>query len=75
MSNPILEMAEIAARILPDKFKQALYRNPALARAIRTGLNKAAPVGMTEVKISAGPLSGKIFNLDLRIEKDYWLGT
>jgi FkbM family methyltransferase len=75
MANLILEMAEIAARILPDRFKQALYRYPVLARTIRTGLNKAAPVGMTKVKIAAGPLDGKIFTLDLRTEKDYWLGT
>jgi len=75
MKNPILKIAGLAARTLPERFKRALYRNPALAKAIRTGLNKAAPVGLTPVKIAGGPLHGKSFMLDLQAEKDYWLGT
>ncbi len=38
-------------------------------------LNRAAPEEIVPVEIAAGPLMGMQMQLDLRSEKDYWLGT
>jgi FkbM family methyltransferase len=38
-------------------------------------LNRAAPKGLTQVKIAAGDLAGYSILLDMQIDKDYWLGT
>ncbi len=73
--NILLRSAAWAARILPAPVKRAFYRIPFLARLIRGSLNKAAPQGITEVKIAAGVLAGLRMHLDLHAEKDYWLGT
>ena len=75
MSNIVLSLANVAARVLPMNVKQAVYRLPWLAQFVRGGLNRAAPKGMTIVNIAAGDLKGKRFALDLSCEKDYWLGT
>ncbi len=71
----ITGIAAWAARILPASVKQALYKTPFLAKTIRRSLNAAAPEGITEVSIAAGVLEGLSMALDLRKEKDYWLGT
>jgi FkbM family methyltransferase len=71
----ILKSAAFAARLLPSSFKQAIYRQPRLARLIRNQLNKAAPSDLVQVQIAGGTLSGKSLILDLQTEKDYWLGT
>lgn len=63
------------ARWLPMPLKRAVYRFPALAQAIRRGLNRAVPDGQTKVYIAAGELRGLVMYLDLKTEKDYWLGT
>jgi FkbM family methyltransferase len=55
--------------------KRAVYRFPSLAQAIRRGLNQAVPDGQTKVYIAGGGLRGLVMYLDLKIEKDYWLGT
>ncbi len=73
--NIILSLAAYVARILPESYKRALYRNPSFSRVVRGGLNIAAPVGMSEVTIAAGELEGMQMLLDLQTEKDYWLGT
>lgn len=65
----------MTARLLPMSYKQALYSNPSISRLIRGGLNTAVPEGFTEVKIAAGYLRGMRMILDLKVEKDYWLGT
>jgi FkbM family methyltransferase len=52
-----------------------MYRIPPLADLIRHGLNRAAPVGLTQVQVAAGGLAGLWLWLDLQAEKDYWLGT
>jgi FkbM family methyltransferase len=75
MKNFILSLAALAARLLPEPFKAALYRIKPLARLLRGGLNQAAPAGLSEVRIAAGGLAGCTFLLDLKTEKDYWLGT
>jgi FkbM family methyltransferase len=71
----ILNMAAAAARLLPVAVKRRIYQQPALARFIRGGLNKAVPSGLVPVEIAAGGLKGYRMVLDLQMEKDYWLGT
>jgi FkbM family methyltransferase len=73
--NFLMKLAAWAARTLPVPIKEALYKNPFLARAIRSSLNSAAPQGISEVKIAAGVIEGMTMALDLQTEKDYWLGT
>lgn len=75
MADPLLAVASLAARLLPNSFKQAIYRISPLASLIRRALNRAAPSGLVQVKIAAGGLAGKPMLLDLQTEKDYWLGT
>jgi len=73
--NILLTLAANMARILPESYKRALYQNPSFSRVLRGGLNLAAPVGLSEVPIAAGDLAGMQMLLDLKSEKDYWLGT
>ncbi|MDO9547069.1 MAG: FkbM family methyltransferase [Pelolinea sp.] len=73
--KPILKAASWAADILPVPIKKFLYRLPFLARIIRRSLNAAAPAGLSEITIAAGPARGLKMLLDLHLEKDYWLGT
>ncbi len=75
MPKAILSLAAFTARLLPASFKQAIYRVKPLAALIRGGLNRAAPSGLSPVKIAAGGLAGMTLLLDLQTEKDYWLGT
>jgi FkbM family methyltransferase len=71
----ILRLAAWLARLLPMALKRGLYRHPFVARAIRKTLNTAAPQGLSAVKVAAGALAGFHLHLDLKTEKDYWLGT
>jgi len=57
------------------RFRSSLYKNPSISKAIRQGLNQAAPEGLNETTIAAGNLAGMRMFLDLKAEKDYWLGT
>jgi FkbM family methyltransferase len=75
MRKLLLNVAAIAAKILPNSFKQAIYRAKPLAACIRRGLNRAAPTGLTQVKIAAGNLAGYTILIDMQVDKDYWLGT
>ena len=75
MKKSLLNMAAFAAKILPTPVKQAIYKIKPLAAFIRGGLNRAAPSGLTQVKVAAGDLAGYTILLDMQIDKDYWLGT
>ncbi len=75
MTSPILKFTSIIARIMPDSFRQSLYRLGPVAGWIRGGLNRAAPQGLTTIPVAAGKLAGMKLLLDLQTEKDYWLGT
>jgi len=75
MNKLLLNLAALAARILPNSFKQAIYKAKPLARLIRSGLNRSAPTGLVEVKIAGGDLAGYTILLDMQVDKDYWLGT
>ncbi len=71
----LLSLASFLSRLLPLPLKRALYRLGPVTRAIRRALNRAAPAGLTEIEIAGGDLRGWRMALDLRAEKDYWLGT
>jgi FkbM family methyltransferase len=71
----LLKFAGFIAKVLPSSTRQAFYRNPVLANMIRNSLNLAAPEGMSEVVIAAGAAEDLQMQLDLKTEKDYWLGT
>jgi FkbM family methyltransferase len=75
MKKFVLSLVAFTAKILPAPFIQAIYNFKPLARLIRRGLNRAAPTGLTEVKIAAGDLAGYSLLLDMQVDKDYWLGT
>ncbi len=75
MRKFLLSFAALAAKILPNSTKQAIYNAKPLAAFIRRVLNRAAPTGLTQVKIAAGDLAGYSMLLDMQLEKDYWLGT
>ena len=74
MQNFLLSFAAFAARILPNSFKQVIYKVKPLACSIRGGLNRVAPTGLVEVKVAAGDLAGFTILLDMQVDKDYWLG-
>ncbi len=75
MSDLILSIAAGLTRILPSPVKQAIYRLKPIAGLVRRSLNRAAPQGLTLIKVAAGGLEGLQLELDLQAEKDYWLGT
>jgi FkbM family methyltransferase len=75
MRKFLLTAAGLAAKLLPNSLKQAIYRSRPLSGWIRRGLNRAAPTGLSEVRIAAGDLAGCTLQLDMQTEKDYWLGT
>ncbi|MEA3440359.1 MAG: FkbM family methyltransferase [Chloroflexota bacterium] len=75
MRKLFIDVTVLAARYLPQRAKQTVYRFPPVARLIRQQLNRAVPVGLTQVEIAGGKLAGFYMLLDLRSEKDYWLGT
>ena len=70
-----LSLAAAAARLLPASWKNAIYRSGPLARFIRSGLNHAAPTGLTRVTVAAGELQGAELLIDMQAKKNYWLGT
>jgi FkbM family methyltransferase len=74
-SNGVLSLVSTLARLLPDSLKRSLYRVKPLAKVIRAGLNRSAPVGLVDIPVAAGALAGMRLQLDLQTEKDYWLGT
>ncbi|HOJ01978.1 MAG TPA: FkbM family methyltransferase [Anaerolineaceae bacterium] len=70
-----LKLAALAARILPPRWKTALYRSRKLSGLIRNNLNSAAPQGMSTISIAGGMNKDMQLKLDMQTEKDYWLGT
>lgn len=73
--SPFLSLAAFAARLIPDRWRSALYRLGPLTRLIRSALNRAAPDAARQVRVAAGALKGAKLVLDLRSEKPLWLGT
>ena len=75
MKKFLLSFAAFTARILPPRIKTRVYQIKPLARLVRGTLNRAAPAGLTEITVAAGGAEGMKMELDLHLEKDYWLGT
>jgi FkbM family methyltransferase len=75
MKNPVIEFTSWVAKLIPMSIKRSLYRLEPLAQIIRAVLNFFMPKGFREVTVAAGGLAGMQLRLDLRAEKDYWLGT
>jgi FkbM family methyltransferase len=75
MRNSFLRITAAVARALPGPLRSALYRLGPLTRLTRRALNRAAPLGISETVVAAGPLAGARLLLDLQSEKDLWLGT
>ncbi|MCL5428383.1 MAG: FkbM family methyltransferase [Chloroflexi bacterium] len=75
MPNPLLSLAAAAARWLPVPVRRALYRLGPVSSGVRSLLNRAAPIGLTETQVAGGGLAGTHLLLDLQTEKDYWLGN
>ena len=73
--NKLLKSAEFVAQLLPPSTKQAIYRNQLISRLIRSSLNMVAPGGLSVVGIASGYAENLKMELDLKTEKDYWLGT
>jgi FkbM family methyltransferase len=71
----MMRAAAFAARILPEPFKRAMYHLGPLTDAIRAGLNRTTPSGLTRVEVAGGIGRGLSLILDLHKEKDLWLGT
>lgn len=71
----IVEFAAKMAYILPESLKKRLYRLGPVTDSLRSALNRAVPEGLTVVEIAGGELHGTRMELDLKNEKDYWLGT
>jgi FkbM family methyltransferase len=75
MNQCLLHLAAWAARVLPAPLRRGLYRLGPLTDVLRRLLTRAAPAGLTEVEVAAGPLAGTRLLLDLKTEKDLWLGN
>jgi FkbM family methyltransferase len=65
----------MSARVLPASLRRGLYRLGPVTRWLRGRLTSAAPAGIRPVRIAAGPLAGDYLLLDLKVDKDLWLGT
>ena len=75
MDSLVLRAAASAARLLPSGARRALYRLGPITQGLRALLNRSVPEGITPVTIAAGDLAGAQLLLDLRLDKDLWLGT
>jgi len=75
MRPSLLRLAAWLADALPLRLRMRLYRLGPISRALRSALNRAAPEGLTEVTVAAGPMKGIRLMLDLQTEKDLWLGN
>ncbi len=75
MTSTLVRATAWIARALPQGARNFLYRLGPVSDGIRNMLTRAAPDEIVPVEIAAGPLAGMRLQLDLRTEKDLWLGT
>jgi FkbM family methyltransferase len=71
----ILALVALFSQIIPDRVQRTARRVPVLSRTISSLLDRAAPEGMVDVRVSRGALRGAWLRLDLRQEREYWLGA
>ena len=77
-SRPTSRLMAAAAWLagwLPPAGLRALYRLGPISGLLRSLLNRSAPQGTSEVTVASGQLAGARLLLDLREEKDLWLGS
>lgn len=75
MKAIIRRIAAWFAKTLPTPIIRLIYNIKPLAHLIRQGLNFVSPSGLTEIRIAGGYLEGYLIQLDMQVDKDYWLGT
>jgi len=75
VNNLILNFASYISKVVPLSLKKFIYKSTAISTTIRSGLNRIAPEGISQVSVAAGTNEGLEMLLDLQVEKDYWLGT
>lgn len=71
----VFRAAALVARVLPSSLRLGLYRLGPITRWLRRTLNRSVLPGIAPVTIAAGDLAGMQLLLDLRVDKDMWLGT
>jgi len=77
-SRPTSRLMAAAAWLagwLPPAGLRALYGLGPISGLLRSLLNRSAPQGTSEVTVAGGRLAGARLLLDLREEKDLWLGS
>jgi FkbM family methyltransferase len=72
---PVLRLLAQIIRIVPRPIRQIFSRAPLLGSALQRLLAYSAPEVPVEVTIESGLLRGMRLRLNLRAERDYWLGT
>jgi FkbM family methyltransferase len=75
LNKIVLELTAYFAELLPLPIKRSFYKNLTISRMIRAGLNRFAPGGLVKVNLILGGYENLMMFLDLKEEKDYWLGT
>jgi FkbM family methyltransferase len=75
MRRPLVAAASWLAGRLPTWALLALYRLGPLTHLLRRLLNQSVPIGINPVTVAGGHLAGARLMLDLREEKDLWLGS
>lgn len=75
LNKIVLDFTAYFARLLPLPVKRSFYKNLTISRMIRSGLNRFAPGGLVKVDLMLGGNENLMMFLDLKDEKDYWLGT
>ncbi len=76
MSLPVLyRLTGAVSPLVPARVVRASRRLPLLQTAITRLLDRSAPAGSVEVVSVAGPARGMRLILDLKAEREYWLGT
>jgi FkbM family methyltransferase len=72
---PTLRLLAQIIRSVPRPIRHVFSRAPILGGALQRLLERSAPEAPTEVAVESGLLRGTRLRLNLRVERDYWLGT
>lgn len=75
-SRVIVAVVSVVLSAVPYRFRLVISRIPVLAPILRGFMNLVVPSGvLSTAEVSAGLLKGYKLELDLRTEKDFWLGS
>ena len=75
LNKMVFDFTAYFANLLPLPIKRAFYKNLTISRMIRSVLNRFAPGELVKVNLMLGDDENLKMFLDLKEEKDYWLGT